>query len=172
MAVVHGKFVPRAVRTLSGSPIPKLGVPEKATRTFKKGAVCFMNSGYLDECGANPALILGLACSDGSNGATDGLYSQVVELAHPDSLFRGYVDNADSGSWASGAVTDLLKGYGITRGGTSPNQWFVDSSKTGANVRVVIWEFWNEASYVYVGDTLPQVVFGFTYANFQGNVGT
>jgi hypothetical protein len=172
MAVVHGKIVPRAVRTLSGSPVPKLGVPEKATRTFKKGAIAFMSAGFLDECGANPALILGIATQDGQNGATDGLYQNIVELAHPDTLFRMYVDNNDSGTAATGAATDLLKGYGIMRGATSPNQWFVDLNRTGANVRVVIWEFWNEVSYVYVGDTLPQVIVGFVYLFFQGNIGT
>lgn len=180
MAVTHSKIVPRAVRTLDGSSIPKLGVPEKATRTFAKGAICFMNSGFLDECGANPSLVLGVATIGGSNTASDGTNTNVVELALPTVLFRAYVDNADSGTFNSGANTDLLKGYGLTRSGTSPNQWFVDTAKTGNNVRCVIWEFWSEASYTYVGDTLPHVLFGFTFhgdqgtqnVNFQGSTGS
>lgn len=180
MAATHSKIVPRAGRTLSGNPIPKLGVPEKATRTFKKGAICFMNAGFLDECGADPALILGVACSDGSNASTDGAVSQVVELAHPDTLFRGYVDSSDSGTFNSGANTDLLKKYGITRSSTAPNPWQIDTAKTGNTARVTIWEFWSEPGYTYVGDTLPHVIFGFAphwdqgtqNVNFQGWIGT
>jgi hypothetical protein len=180
MAVTHGKIVPRAVRTLSGSPIPKHSVPEKATRTFKKGAVVFVNAGFLDECGANPTLIFGVCTQDGSNSASDGTVNNQVELAHPDVLYRGYVDSNDSGTFNSGANTDLMKGYGISRSATAPNQWFVDTNKTGNNVRVVIWEFWSEVNYTYVGDTLPHVVFGFTFhsdqgtqnVNFQGSLGS
>jgi hypothetical protein len=153
-----------------------LQVPEKLTQTFKKGAVCFIEAatGYLIECAANPALILGLANADGGNTAASGTNNQVVELAHPDVLFRGYVDNADGNSFNTGAQTDQGKGYGITKSATA-GRWFIDSSKTAANVRVVIWEFWAEANFNYIGDTTPSVIFAFVYTsanvNFQGLAG-
>lgn len=155
----------RAVRTLSGNPIPRLALPEKAGQTFLKGAVCMIEaaSGYVIECSANPTLIAGLANAAGGNTSSSGTNTQVLELAHPDTLFRGYLDNNDGGT-GTAAQTDQGKGYGITKSGTSPTAWFVDKNKTTTTVRVVIWEFWTEAGYAGLSDTMPHVIFGWQFA--------
>jgi hypothetical protein len=180
MMATQAKIAMRAVRTLSGNPIPKLSVPEKASSTFKKGAVCFANAGYLDECGANPALILGLATQDAGNGASDGLNSQVVELAHVDTLFRGYLDTGASEGTGTAAATARLKAHGVTKAAAG-GVWFVDSNKTGTSGRVVVWEAWSESGYTDLGgaDIRPHVVFSFTQFTiassngaFQGSLGS
>lgn len=180
MAVTQAKIAMRAVRTLSGSPIPTLQVPEKASSTFKKGAVVFANAGYLDECGANPAKILGVARQDAGNGATDGAVSQVVELAHPDTLFRGYLDTGAAEGTGTAAATARMKAHGVTKAATG-GVWFVDSNKTGTAGRCVVWEAWSEAGYSDLGgtDIRPHVIFAFTQFTiaasdgaFQGSLGS
>jgi hypothetical protein len=165
----QAKIAMRAVRTLSGSPIPVQDVPEKATRTFTQRALCFMNAGYLDECGADPALILGIARTAGSNTTADGTARNQVELAHPDNLFRGYFDDSGGEGTGTTAATDIFKKYGVAKA-ASGGVWFVDKADT-TNNRVTIWEFWSEPGYA-VGDIRTHVIFGFLYANFQGNIGT
>src|SRR5262245_11868638 len=173
----QAKIAIRAVRTLSGNPIPKQAFPEKALSTFKKGALCFVNAGFLDECGADPASHFGIATADGSNGATDGLFTQIVELTHPDTLFRGYLDTSAGEGTGTTATTDLGKGYGITKS-ASGGVWYVDKNKTTTSNRVAIWEFWGEPGYA-VGDIRTHIIFGFTQFRiasfntaFQGSVGT
>jgi hypothetical protein len=166
----QAKFAIRAVRTISGSPIPKQAVPEKASQTFVKGALCFVDTtGYNVECGADPALVLGVATADGANNAASGAVIDVLELAHPGTLFRGYLDTSASEGTGTTAQTDLLKGYGVAKS-ASGGVWYIDKADT-SNKRVVLWEFWGEPGFA-VGDTRPHVIFGFIYANFQGNVGT
>jgi len=166
----QAKIAIRAVRTLSGSPIPKVAVPEKASQTFVKGALCFVDStGYNVECGADPALILGVATTDASNSGSSGTVIDVLELAHPSTLFRGYFDTSASEGTGTDAQTDLMKGYGVAKAAAG-GVWFVDKAETTAK-RVVIWEFWGEPGFA-VGDTRPHIIFGFTFAFFQGNVGT
>jgi hypothetical protein len=128
-----------------------------------------MNAGYLDECGADPSLILGIAETAGSNNATDGGVNNVVELAHPDVLYRGYFDDSTSEGTGVSAATDLFKKYGVAKAATG-GVWFVDKADT-TNNRVTIWEFWSEPGYA-VADIRTHVLFGFLYANFQGNIGT
>jgi hypothetical protein len=150
--------------------------PEKASSTFKKGALCFVNAGFLDECGADPSLMMGIATADGSNNAADGGVNNIVELAHPDTLFRGYVDTSASEGTGTTATTDLGKGYGFTKSATG-GIWYVDKNKTTTSNRVSIWEFWSEAGYA-VGDVRTHVLFSFTQFRiasfntaFQGSVG-
>jgi hypothetical protein len=170
----QAKIAMRAARTIFGTPVPRLSWPEKASSTFKKGAVVFANAGFLDEAGANPALILGLACQDAQNGASDGAKSQLVELATPSTIFRGYLDTSAGEGTGTGAATDLQKGYGTTKSATG-GVWYVDKNKTGANVRTVIWELWASVEngvQVVIGDIRPPILFTFTWANFQGNIGS
>ena len=156
----------RAVRNLFGTVIPRVQVPEAASlaATVKRGAPCVSTSGYVAECGTDPALILGLLGQDGQNGTAAGDKLQVVEVAMPGVLFMGNLSNgADS---AAGAATDRWKAYGILKDATSAT-WFVDTGET-TNDRVVIWEFWLQDGEVLT-DTRTRVVFQFDPIYCQGN---
>jgi hypothetical protein len=128
----------RAVRNLLGTTLPVVEVPEAATVTAKRGAPCVSTSGYTDECGTDPALILGLLSKDGQNGSGAGDKLQPVEVAQLGVLFMGNLSNAADS--AAGAATDRFKAYGILKDSSSET-WFVDTGET-SNDRVVIWEFW------------------------------
>jgi hypothetical protein len=168
MAITHGRVPIRAVKTLSGLTFPTQDFPEAATQTFKAGAPVVLSSGYLQECGADPALVMGIASRNGQNGASAGLKRQTVILAHPDVLFLGNLDNGSAGT--ASAATDIGKKYGIAKhGGTG--HWYVDSTDT-SNTRVVIWDVWDgviNGQQAAVGDTMHPVYFSFLVANQQAN---
>jgi len=166
---IQTKAAIRAVRTISGTPLPKQHVPEKLGLTAKKGALCFVNGGgYLDECAAKPALVLGIMTGDGQNTATNGLKNQIVELAMPGVLFRGYVDFGLVETSGTTAAADLFKKYGVAKSATG-GVWFIDKQETTA-ANVVIWEFANDGNQA-VGDIRHHVLFSFISAKFQGLVG-
>lgn len=157
-----------AIKTLGGYSIPQEAFKEAATQTFKKGALVFLSAGYLQECGADPALIMGVASRDGQNGANAGDYKQSVYLAHPGTLFLGNLDNG-SGSTTS-AATDVGKMYGVAKHSSS-GKWYVDSTDVTAK-RVILWNFWDGAQdglTAGVGDTLAQMYFQFDPTYFQGS---
>jgi hypothetical protein len=154
----------RAVRNLYGLCIPKVRVPEAATVTATRGALAVSTSGYVDECGADPALILGLLTADGGNKSSAGDALQEVEVAMPGTLFMGNLSNAADS--AVGAATDRFKPYGVLKDATSET-WFVDTGET-SNDRVVIWEFWLQDAEVLT-DTRTRVIFQFDPVYCQGN---
>lgn len=154
-------------KPLIGLSIPQEDFPEAATQTFKKGALCFLSAGYLQECGADPALIMGVASRDGQNGGTAGAKHQAVYLAHPGTLFRGNLD--DGSGTTTSAATDRGKMYGVAKHSGS-GKWYVDSTDTTAK-RVVIWGFWDgvqDGVQAAVGDLLLPVYFQFDPTYFQG----
>ncbi len=162
----------RAVRTLSGMSVPREEFPEAASQTFKKGAPVFLRVGYLEECGTDPVLIMGVATRDGQNGGSAGAKTQVVELAHPDTLFLGNVD--DGGSQGNGVTAATTRGrmLGITKH-SSTGKWHVDTAKGTAALksRVIVWNFYLNAQdgvNQAVGDTLGWVLFSFDPGYFQG----
>jgi len=167
----------RALKTLSGMAIPVMSYPEAATQTFKAGAPVFLSNGYLNECGTDPQLIMGIATKDGQNVATAGLKSQSVILAHPDVLFLGNLDNTNTEGSTVGVATDLGKMYGLKKI-TASGKWYVDKSKAVvATSRVIIWDFWDElvsgstgsGQIAAITDVIPQVVFAFAPGFFQGH---
>lgn len=163
----------RAVRTLSGNPIPREEFLEAAAQTFKQGAPCLVNtSGYLAEVGTNPTYIMGIATRDGQNGTNAGDKKQVIELAHPDTLFVGNMDASAAGTGVT-AQANIGAAYGITKHGGS-GKWTVDTDKkqTGTTLTGVVrvWNFWNQDTEV-VGDILGRVLFQFDASVFQGGTG-
>lgn len=157
-----------AVKPLIGLSIPTENFPEAASQTFKKGALVYLSAGYLNECGADPTLIMGIASADGQDGTNAGDESQPVFLAHPGTLFLGNLDNGSSS--AASAATDRGKMYGVAKHSSS-GKWYVDSTDT-TNKRVVIWGFWDGAQdgvNVAVGDNLTPVYFQFDPTYFQGS---
>src|SRR5882672_6956212 len=104
-----------AVKTLSGLSIPCQDFPEKATQTFKKGALCVVTTGFLLECGADPVRIMGIARRDGQNVASDGLKSNIVDLAHPDTVFLGNMDTSGSEGAGTATQADMGVKYGVQK---------------------------------------------------------
>jgi hypothetical protein len=148
----------RAVRSLTGLPYPRQEVPEAATQTFRIGALVVCTSGYLVECGADPALILGVASKAGQNGGSAGLKKQTVYLAHPDTLFVGNLDTSAAEGAGTTAATDRFLTYGVAKRASS--HWYVDKTDT-TNKRVRIFDFWDEDA---VGDIMGRVLFKFVGA--------
>jgi hypothetical protein len=148
----------RPVRSLTGLPYPRQSVPETASVTFLLGALVVCTSGYLTECGADPALILGVASRAGQNGATDGLYKQTVYLAHPDTLFVANLDTSASVGNGTTAATDRFLPYGVAK--RTSSHWYVDKTDT-TNKRVRIFDFWDEDA---IGDVMGRVLFKFAGA--------
>ena len=161
----------RALKTLAGTPVPKEGFPEAASQTFKKGALVYLNSsGYLVECGTDPTLIMGVATADGGNAAA-GAVTQVVELAHPSTLFLGNLDTSGSEGNGTSAQADTGKMYGVVKSSVTGTPWYVDKTET-TNKRVIVWHLWEgvqDGIPMAVGDTIPWVVFAFDPAYFQGH---
>lgn len=74
--------------TNDGGPPTVLEVEEAASQTFVEGEPVYIaDSGYLTECGDNPALILGIAGADAHN-TTAGAYKIPVYLADSRNIFR------------------------------------------------------------------------------------
>ena len=154
------------VRTLSGMPIPKEEFLEAATQTFKKGAPVVLNAaGYITECGADPAMILGIATRDGQNGTAAGDKKQVIELAHVDNCFLGNLDNG-LGTIGGTQATIGAAGYGIAKHAGS-GKWYIDGSDTTAK-RVKVWKFYDEGLGL-ITDNLARFFFSIdpTYMQFN-----
>lgn len=173
----HPKIKIRAVKTLSGMSVPRERFPEAASQTFKQGALVYLQDGYLQECAANPQLIMGVAVQDGGNGGSAGAKGQEVELAHPDTLFIGNLSQTGSEDSGVGAATDRGKMYGVTKHSTD-GRWYVDKSKgVAATSRVLVWKLWDDLIAGSTGsatrpawtDTIPVVVFSFAIGFYQGS---
>lgn len=101
--------------------------PVTAGETFKKGAFCVLTTGALVECGANPAIISGIALCDASVGLDPrgsiygGTLIPFIEL-QPDMVLK--LSSATTPDFA----THMGKVYGITK---TSGIWQLDISKTG-----------------------------------------
>lgn len=169
----QSKFYMRAVKTLNGMPIPRYEFGEKASSTFTRGALTYLDtSGRLTECGADPALIMGVSTGAGTNNATDFVGRQVIELAHPDVLFRAYADRSDAEGTGVLTTASIGKAYGVAKAAAG-GYWYIDNQDTTAD-RMIIWGSWDEtAPTAYVlTDIRPHVYASFCAAVCQGRVGT
>lgn len=128
---------------------------EVNSSTFLRGAVLIdSGSGTLQEAGANPADIVGVAILAGQNGTSK---TTKFNPAIRGVVFEGQIDQ-DAGDLAL-LQTHLWGKYGITKEATS-GYWYVDVDKTGANARVVVVGFKSA-----VGDTKARVYFVFLSNN-------
>jgi hypothetical protein len=165
------KFSMRCVKTVSGVAISRYSWYEKASQTFIRGALLYLDtSGRLTECGADPLLIAGVATGPGRNASADfGALQTPVELAHPNNVFRAYVD--DGAAEGTGVLTAAAigKAYGVAKA-ASGGFWFIDKNDA-TNDRMVIWDSWDEPGYALT-DVRPHVYATFLGSVFQMNVGT
>lgn len=116
------------------TPSTRFKTPDVAVAAeFKVGAVVFLDGGVVDEAGANPAKILGVAtaASDSYDWQKDtqGFVKPSVPVALADEEFRGTL----LGTFNRAA--DLGTEYGITKHATT-GFWVVDKAKTSTNARV------------------------------------
>jgi hypothetical protein len=165
----QAKFEFRSVRTIFGTPIPKQHFPEGATETFKKGAVCFVGTdGMLTECAAAPALVMGIATADAKNTTAEGKVNQIVELASPGVLYRGYLDTIASEGTGVGTLAMIGQAHGVVKSATG-GIWFVSTTDI-TNDQVVIWQFWDGDNNKF-DDQRSHVLFHWNSSKWQGNVG-
>lgn len=138
----------------SGGPPFRMATREKASQTFKTGAVLVQDgaTGFLQEGSANPSRIMGVAEEDGHNVASPTA-SDVIHYA------AALDDTIFVGNLSTGQATSLLilgNRYGITKVG---DNWTVDTSKTGTtNSRVFVIDLDRRDN---VGDTQGRVLFRF-----------
>jgi hypothetical protein len=151
----------RVARTISGNSPQVLTLPEAASAAFKKGEMVYLSGGYVTECGANPALILGMADEDAHAGATNGLYSCAVVIANMDTIFEIHKTNS-SGSGAVTAVTDVGKEFAMYR--DTSNNWVTAYDGEGANSRFVCLD---HSNFDTVGDTGGRLLVQVLGANRQ-----
>ena len=126
----------RLARMLDGSRPVTLTVPEAATQTFLVGDLVYMASGYCTVCGADPAKILGIVKTAGSNNVADGTSDVDVLVITPNMLVAMQVHHGTPTS-ADIEVTDRFTAYGIA---VTSNKWYVDKADTSAT-RCRIIEF-------------------------------
>lgn len=125
---------------------------------FTEGAFVVIAAGEVDECGANPAEILGVALHasgvlpfDGEEHGYSFEGKVLVAVAKSKSTF------IMQGS-AAPAATDEGVAYGITK--DADDVWYVDKAKTGANARVIV-------ERVFVGRNRDQYEVSILPANRQ-----
>lgn len=105
--------------------------PVTAAQTFISGALVFLTSGAVSECGADPSAILGIALAPASVG-----------LATAGSIFGGtnipvFVLTPNDTIWMGSATTPVFATHVTTAYGiVKSTNWLVDTSDT-SNTRVV-----------------------------------
>jgi len=129
-------------KLLHGQPPVVWSVPEGLNQTFKEGDFVYRNGGYLVICGADPALILGIALEDAHN-TTAGLYNILVGVFTEGALVEMTVYHSTAGNNKI-EQTDLGTKYGID---VSANCWRVDKTDA-SNTRVRVQQFVDEVDEV------------------------
>lgn len=113
------------------------GIQEAATQTYKRGALLVASSGNLQEAGANPTTIIGVALQAGLNlgsagqGTGTSYGAPQFVPAMPGVVFEASWDKASS--LGNGVVTQasMWATWGVTK--DSAGIWYVDEDKGGGN---------------------------------------
>lgn len=113
-----------------------------AGETFIRGAVLVDGGNReIDEAGANPAAIIGVALADANAYAwIDGTYGDAqnhAPFALADQEFRGTLTTGTTPTVTADVSAVVGTTFGITKQSGS-NIWIVDSAKNAANQRVLI----------------------------------
>jgi len=123
-----------AIEWAYGIGIPSSG-PEAATQTFLKGDLVTYSSGYLQECGADPSLIAGVALDAGGNTTSAG-DQQCSYMPLAGNVFKATLAQAAANT--TSAATDIGKKYGVIVRTAAPLVWVVDSSETSSTRCVIL----------------------------------
>ena len=131
---------------------------EAATQTYSDGALVVLVGGAIQQCGANPVRIDGVAIGPGHNDAVALTHNAMFTLPNEGMVYEVSIDkaSAQAGALAVLAQTDKGTTIGVTLDtiGSSPAgtplYWYVDVDKKAANQRCLIIEFpaWSPAGTV------------------------
>ena len=118
---------------------------EDTAQTFYDGALVVMVAGYVQECGANPTRIDGVAIGPALNLTAHGP-SHMFTLPNDDMIYEISVDKASAQGGAGAILTQAQIGttFGVTKDtlGSSaagtPLYWYLDVDKSAANQRVLL----------------------------------
>lgn len=150
-------LAPIVVHSLNGfHSIPQRHAPEDASETFKVGALLVMNAstGQIAECGADPALVQGVALADASGvQATDVHYI----VPRRGVVFEVSMDESGAQGVYALVQTDLGKRYGAAKDGTT-GYWYLDQDETTADVFEIV------GFKSAIGDITPRVLVEFVQA--------
>lgn len=144
-------------KTISGNPMQIIEFPEGTSLAVKAGEFVYLSAGYVTEIGDAPALILGMATTDGQD-TTAGLYEMGVYVANSDTIFTAneVSDNAGSGTGGTGVAT-AVGHIGIPMGlyrDTTLNITHI--TRFGGNHRVITIDFDHRDA---IGDTGGRLLF-------------
>jgi hypothetical protein len=114
---------------------PILGGVEKATQSWKRGAVLIADAlGSVAEAGSDPiAAILGIALADAS-GVTGAACQSIPAL--PGLLFEATLEDQSNGDHAL-ALTDTYQGFGMKKV-SATGFWYLDENDTSGVCGVVM----------------------------------
>ncbi len=137
---------------------------QAANPTYIKGDPVVVTAGLMDECGANPVLIAGIALQAASTAPgyaaannpspiTGQFTGGSIALAVPTTEFVGRLVNGNDTTVAP-VVGDIGAQYGIT---DATSGWAVDQAKVAGDARVVVTAI----------DTLQNVVYFRILAAYQ-----
>lgn len=113
--------------TLSSPPLV-WEIPEAALQTFKEGDLVYRSGGYLTVCGADPALILGIAKENAHNDAVAATHNILVDVITTWVLVEMCIYHVTAGTNVI-EVADRGKAYGVV---VNSNVWHVDKNDVSA----------------------------------------
>lgn len=135
-----------------------LSLPEKASGTWKRGAVLIYNGGYVEEAGTGPSTVRYIAVDDGQNGSTDGAKVATVWPITATDLWTFSLKQAL-------AVTDNGGVYGLIKDATT-GAWYLDTGDAGDQVEVLARD--QTPLLGAIGDDKARVIGHFQVANIAG----
>lgn len=118
-----------------GAPVLGRPYPEEASQTYKKGAVLVQDasSKELEEAGADPSNIAGVAIKDAVGTAGEGVPHYTPGDGN---VFEASIDDGTEDDTYTLAATDIGASYGLAK--TSDGLWYIDQSETGTkSVRIL-----------------------------------
>ena len=149
------RLAPMVFKRLSGpESIAIQHGKEKASQTYKQGALLLFDSGtgYLGECGSDPALVQAVAMI-----AASGVTARDVPYLMPRKgmVFEISMDESGAQGVYALAQTDMGKKYGAAKDSTT-GFWYLDQDETASPVFEIV------GFVSAIGDITPRVEVEFT----------
>lgn len=132
----------RVPAVVSAKRLDNIQLPLAAAQTFKTGAFVLRDgSANIAECGADPAVIYGIAEEPAGKEPTDAANKIIVTRATE--FTRWWMPCSANPTSANSGVS-----YGITK--DSDGIWYVDFTKTGGSARVYVHQVDTDTNRVEV----------------------
>jgi hypothetical protein len=128
----------RVAQWPEGSRVEIRRYPLKAASTFEAGALVYLDTNeVIDECGADPALILGIAEEAAADVVESGYI--LVAIASPTAVFAA--TGWDGSAQDVPEQAQLMTSFGVVKNGAASRGWEVDTSDTvQTRVRVIDYD--------------------------------